>query len=250
MTDLALPAQLLEMPRSKVEEMLCRANPGVWAELRRGFVNEPFHWEWYYLMLSEQRLCVSAPREHAKSEVFTINGTAWDSIYRPGFQTYVFNNTKELAKKLLERIVRAVASVRPELYDKAIIDTDNQVVFANYAQVTVAGTGSAVRSEHPDRIVGDDVLNDGNTLTSYQRRKTHDWWFGTVSNMAHPGTIRDLPNGKRVAYPPTRIHLVGTPFHKKDLICGMKANPIYRYRRYSGEFLDGELIDGYAVEIG
>jgi hypothetical protein len=44
------------------------------------------------------------------------------------------------------------------------------------------------------------------------------------------------------------VHLVGTPFHSSDLLMGMRANPIYEYRRYSAEFdVTGD--DTWAVEV-
>jgi hypothetical protein len=64
---LSLPAGLADVPIEDLEDMLCRANPGVWAERKLGFTNAPFHWEWYQLMTEESRLCVIAPREHAKA---------------------------------------------------------------------------------------------------------------------------------------------------------------------------------------
>jgi hypothetical protein len=49
--------------------------------------------------------------------------------------------------------------------------------------------------------------------------------------------------------PPTRIMLVGTPFHERDLLMSMRGNPLYRFRRYAAEFDLALCVDGsLAVE--
>lgn len=74
----------------------------------------------------------------------------------------------------------------------------------------------------------------------------------SVSGMAHPGTTRTSEvagAAQRTTTPPTRIHLVGTPFHRSDLIMSMRGNPLYTYRRYAAEFGEGDLVPGsMAVE--
>src|SRR5699024_1388415 len=101
---------------------------------------------------------------------------------------------------------------------------------------------------HPDIIIGDDVLEEAYCLTSYQRQKTRDWWFGTVSNMAHPGTIRHH-RGLRIGVGATRVFIVGTPFHSQDLLMSMRDNSMYHFRRYAGEYDPASIVDGYAVEV-
>lgn len=252
---LELPDSVRGVSPAALDQMLCHANPAAWAERRRGFENAPFHEEWYDLMVTESRVCCVAPREHAKTEVWTINGTAWASIEYPGTWTYVFSNTKDQAEGFLERIVAAVEQVSPELLVRAPVRTRSQMVFSNGSRVTVAGAGKAVRSAHPDLIIGDDVLKEETTRSDYQRRKMANWWFGTVSNMAHPGTVRTLRGGRQVVMPPTKVFLVGTPFHGSDLLLGMAKNKMYRYRRYAAEFhpSDRVTVNGkltWAIEAG
>jgi hypothetical protein len=234
-----------------VKELACKAHLGVWAELKRGFENAPHHWEWSECAMTRQRLCTVAPREHAKSEVFTVNQVAWRSIYLPGFWSYVFCQTGEQAAKIKERIDQAVAQAAPWMIDGHVEMNTTHSVYANYATVDVAGAGKAVRGMHPDLVVGDDVLEEGNCLTSLQRKRMERWWFGTIGGMAHPGTQRTLgKTGIIVTMPPTRVHLVGTPFHQQDLLMGMRGNPMYEFRRYAAEFDPADLVDGtMAVEV-
>lgn len=249
----ALPPHLLGATRGQVLDVLCRTSPAVWAEVKRGFTNAPVHREWYGLMRQHARLAVVAPRDHAKTEVFTVNGTAWRSIYQPGCWSYVFASTKDQAEGIKERIDSAIAEVEPVLMERASVKSKRESVYANGSRVTVAGAGKAVRSAHPDVVIGDDVLEEQLCLSSHQRRKTHRWWFGTVSNMAHPGVVRAITAGGITIHrrmPATRIILVGTPFHERDLLLSMRSNPIYKFRRYAAEYDPADLVDGLAVEVG
>lgn len=238
-----------EIPWAEVVARACKADPSIWAHERRGFTNAPIHEEWYRLILKEQRCAVIAPREHAKTEVFTVNQTSWRSIFQPGIWTYVFANTADQAKKLKVRVDESVHEAEPWLVDGALTQNDTETMYANGSRITVAGAGKSVRGAHPDVIIGDDVLEEESCLTSYQREKTRRWWFGTVSNMAHGGTQR-VHRGIRRQFPPTKIFLVGTPFHSGDLLMQMKTNPVYRYYRYAAEFRPEELVPGtLAVEV-
>jgi hypothetical protein len=234
------------------DALWCAASPALWAERRLGYLNALFHMEWYKLARSQQRLCVVAPREHAKSQVFTVNLTAWTSIYCPGFWTYIFGATDDLAAGLKARIDAAVEESDPELILKPISKSVHESVYANGSRVAVAGAGKAVRGAHPDRVIGDDVLTETGCLTEHQRRKTSSWWLGTVAGMAHPGTVRVVRGFGRRHFPSTQIILVGTPFHRQDLLMGMRTNPLYAFYRYAAEFDPAALPkpgESLAVEI-
>ena len=226
----------------------CRRSLGVWAEQKRKLVNSDLHWEWCELAETEQRLCVVAPREHAKSEVFTVNQASWRSIYSPGHWSYLFANSGDQSQALLERVTAAVEQADPQLVRHARRRNTGEITFANYSKVTVAGSGKSVRGAHPDLICGDDVLEEGNAQTAHQRRAMERWWLGTIAGMSHPGTWRAVGT-ERVWMPPTRVFLVGTPFHQQDLLMSMRANPLYRFRRYAAEFDDRDVVDGLAVEV-
>lgn len=246
----ALPEAFLALSDDEKIELLCKADPGVWAQYKRGFVNAAIHWEWYRYARTAKRLAIVAPREHAKTECFTVNTTAWRSIYSPGTWTYVFAQTLEQAQEMKGRIDQAILEARPDLVVSARIMSKNESVYANRSRITVAGAGKAVRGAHPDVIIGDDVLEEKKTLTRLQRDRTSRWWFGTVANMAHPGKVRTLNGGARVQFPATRIILVGTPFHPDDLLMGMKKNALYQFRRYAAEFRPEDLVEGLAVDVG
>jgi hypothetical protein len=233
-------------------EAACRADLGVWTELKLELMNAPFQWEWCDLAMTKYRLGVVAPREHAKSQVFAVNQSCWRCRYTPGFWAFIFTATADLAKRLKDRIDQAMWQAHPWMMEGARALDMQRTTFANWSRVDVRGVGVGVRGIHPDLIVGDDVLDDDNTLSSAQRKRMERWWFGTVGGMSHPGLERTIGVGSRqqqVRLPPTRVHLVGTPFHQSDLLMGLRDNPIYEWRRYSAEFDDSDLVPGtWAVE--
>ena len=237
-------------------EWACSQHPGVFSERKLGYVNQLHHWEWYELVHAP-RLAIVAPREHAKSEVFSVVTTAHHAIYRPGCWQIVFSNTQDQGKIILERILSAVSVAAPLLLDGPPRMTTTDAVLGNWSRITVAGVGKSFRGVHPDRIVGDDIMKEENTHTNHARQKLEAWWFGTVGPMAHPGVERAMrwgrlaPQGRVpvVKHPPTTITLVGTPFHQLDLLMQMRNNPIYAFRRYVSQFKPEELVPGtLAVE--
>ena len=235
-----------------VAEVWASTSPAIWAEQKLGLTNAGFHLEWYRLARDHQRLCLVAPRAHAKSSVMTINATAWTSIYWPGLWSYVFAATDELAGDLKARVDTAVEEACPDLVHNAISKSVHESVYANGSRVTAAGAGTAVQGKHPDRIIGDDVLTEAGCLTAYQRTKTSSWWFGTVGGMAHPGTTRLVPGRGRMSFPATQVILVGTPFHSQDLLMSMRTNAVWHFRRYAAEFDPSQLPragESFAVEI-
>jgi hypothetical protein len=206
----------------------------VWSEERLGFMNPAFVVEWYELAAVSPRLCILAPRDHAKSQCLAINQVAWRSVTQPGHFSFVFSATQDQAGSVLTRICEAVEQADPGLRQR--VANKLEASWSNGSRVKVAGAGKSVRGDHPDLIVGDDVLTEEATQTNHTRRKVESWWLGTVAGMAHPSTA---------------IHLVGTPFHARDLLMGLKTSPIYTWRRYQAEFEPHELVPGtYAVEVG
>jgi hypothetical protein len=244
-----LPGTLATLTREQATEMACRAHLGVWTEQKRGLAMTPLHWEWTELAMTQRRCCVIAPREHAKTETFTVNATAWRSIYTPGLWSYIFSQTDEQSKDLIEKIVDAVEQTAPWMLHRVRRRSALRVTFANGARVSGAGAGKSVRGGHPDIIVGDDVLEEKLCLTELMRKRTSRWWLGTIGGMAHPPTdrwVRPFPGEpwRKVIIPATRIFLVGTPFHEQDLLNAMFSNTMYTTRRYSAEFRRQDLIPG------
>jgi len=245
---------LLDLTEDQAIEAACWAHLGVWSARKLGLDMAPLHWEWCDLAMDWTRGCVVAPREHGKSQTFAVNATVWESLISPGLWTYIFSATLDQAKALLGQIKATMEVVNPVMMAGAFVDNFTEVEFANGSRVTVAGAGKSVRGAHPDRIVGDDVLEEESTMTELGRKRMQRWFFGTVGGMAHPGTTRKVrarwwDDRVVLRMPPTRIHLIGTPFHERDLLMSMRTHPLYRYRRYAAEFDPANCVPGsLAVE--
>lgn len=206
-------------------EFVCKYDLGSWSFLKRGYDNPPHILEWYgfinkVLFGEIKRLCIIAPRDHAKSEVFAVNTVAWCSHYGKDFGinwVYIFCDTQPQANDILDRIAVAIAQCYPDLanYPKRWERRDK--IFSNGFRVTVRGAEASVRGAHPDLIIGDDVLSDSNSSSNTTREKIKSWWRGTVTNMAKPTT---------------RIILEGTVQHQLDLLISLRENPTYIWKRY------------------
>jgi hypothetical protein len=189
-------------------------------------------------------LCIIAPRDSAKSECLTINNVAWASTTRPGFESIVFASTDTLAVRLKDRIDKALEIAAPHLIDGCPTRNEHETVLTNGAKITAAGAGKAVRGAHPDLIVGDDVLEEEDCRTSAGRQKTESWWSGTVEGMKHSGQTPRRVGRQTFTYPPTRVVLVGTPFHADDLLMSKRHNQMYGWFRYASEFDADDLVPG------
>ena len=208
-------------------EFLCRHDINIWSELYRGFKNPPHIRVWHKLINGvifggTKRLCILAPRDHAKSEVFAVSTTAYLAKYGgvAWRWVYIFCNTQAQANEIIYRVHDAIAKCYPELIQGIVRDEVREKIYSNGFRLTGKGTGASVRGAHPDLIIGDDILDDDNSATNMSREKVKRWWFGTVTNMAKPTSA---------------IIIEGTPQHELDLLMSLKDNPSYIWKRYPAE---------------
>lgn len=74
----------------------------------------------------------------------------------------------------------------------------------------------------PDLIIADDLLDEENTATPQQRKKISDLFFGSLLNSLAPQS--EAPWAKCV--------LLGTPFHREDLLAEAKKDPQWVSRSF------------------
>ena len=208
-------------------EFLCRNDINIWSELYRGFNNPPHIRVWHKLINGvifggSKRLCILAPRDHAKSEVFAVNTTAYLAKYGKNKWkwVYIFCNTQAQANEIIYRVHDTIGKCYPEMLSGIIRDEAREKIYSNGFRITGKGTGASVRGAHPDLIIGDDILDDDNSSTNMAREKVKRWWYGTVTNMAKPTSA---------------IIIEGTPQHELDLLMSLKDNPSYIWKRYPAE---------------
>ena len=215
-----LAKRLSGIPPEELKEMASRTSLAAWQTHKRNLKNSWHHVQWCEMAVDEtiRRLCVVAPRDHCKSEIFAVNLTAWKTLYSVGHWTYLFSRTGSLADELLERVVMAMEDAEPrELLNPRRWNQKDKMLRSG-SRVSTAGVGGAVRGGHPHLIVLDDILDDKNSQTDYQRKKLQRWFTETITPMATPDT---------------RIIVVGTPQHQLDLLMSfLKHNPEYVWIEY------------------
>jgi len=201
-----------------------------WSGSIRGFYNPPHIQEWCGLIdrvlhRGINRLCVIAPRDHAKSEVFVIDTVTYLAEYglslrRPINWVYIFSDTQEQVNEIIDRCGQAILECYPALMKNMIKNDVKEKKLRNGFRFMGRGAGASVRGAHPDLILGDDVLNDRNSETNLGRNKIKKWWFQTVTNMCKPTSA---------------IILEGTVQHELDLLMSTIKNKAYKTFVYPAE---------------
>lgn len=207
-----------------------------------------FHWEIAELAERHDRLAIAAPRGHAKS--------TWLALAYPLYRAACFGErfilivsdtgpqaeqrTSDLYSELLEntRLVSDYPHLAlPERSDyatKRVKKSTKEFITIGGIRFASAGAGQSLRGmrerEHrPTLVIVDDLENDDNVLTEYQREKLWDWFTKALMNL--PG-----PTG-------SRIIVIGTILHQESLLARLikpeKAD-VWQQRLYRAIKEDGE----------
>ena len=149
------------------------------------------------------RVCVIAPRDHSKSttlRVEALHSLLFKKWRNKPFTTWLFSASKDLAANRLEEI-REDMKRHPDL--SRLIDESRggkwELRLTNGAWIKATSVGSAIRGEHPSRIILDDVLDDMGDMSDNNVRH---WFRKKLTPMLSPGTS---------------IICVGTPLSMTDL---------------------------------
>lgn len=191
----------------------------------RPLLFEAHHRRWAALILDAPRVVLMAPRDHGKS-IFILLYLAW-RCWRHGrdpatgrrlagptgsFTAVLFSATWA-QPNVLASLFRDLLSANEDLFGMPAIGSQStsrrrrmawsrtQVRLANGAELHVRAFQTSVRGLHPDLLLLDDVLSDANSITSDQRRRTWNYFVGTILSMN-----------------PDQLILVGTAFHRDDLL--------------------------------
>ena len=149
------------------------------------------------------RVCIIAPRDHSKSttlRVEALHSLLFKRWRNKPFTTWLFSASKDLAANRLEEI-RDDIKRHPDL--SRLLDESRggkyELRLNNGAWIKATSVGSAIRGEHPARIVLDDVLDDMGDMSD---RNVRHWFRKKLTPMLSPGTS---------------IICVGTPLSMNDL---------------------------------
>lgn len=187
----------------------------------------PHQEEWLDLFRRRRRLVVLAPRDHGKSVcvaayllwcVWRHNRHADTGRLLAGrpegsFEAVLWSATLDQAIHLYEKVRELMLAnewlfldVLPDVGRASRVSVRDawsrkRTRLRNGFEFSVRAFRTSTRGLHPDLIILDDVLNDENSLSSYQRDRTWRYLAGTI-----------LPMN------PKKLIIVGTAFHHDDLL--------------------------------
>lgn len=191
---------------------------------------EDHHEEWGTLAQIEMFLVAMAPRDHGKTWTFVIahclwriwrhnrdplTGQIYEDLHEGADETVVFSDTlpqAEITFEAMQGILLANLHLFADLIPtrrggRRDVWSKRRISLRNNARVIVRGYRTSTRGLHPTRIILDDVLNEKNTLTAYQRGKVWQYFVGTIMPMNA-----------------AQIVVVGTAFHFDDLLHRLKPS--------------------------
>ena len=177
----------------------------------------------------KSKLLVLAPRDHGKTEAaisFVTRALCLDRNIR----ILWISESQNQAEKRMRRVVKLLQSSKiqedwttaPQEGAGPFGDStgwrSNMIYLLRSknsvdASLECIGAGGAVTGGHFDLILADDIQDDKNTYTQGVRRKTREWWAGTVGPMLSRG-------GASIT--------IGTRKHDDDLFGHMLEDPTVR----------------------
>lgn len=194
--------------------------------------NGDHHNEWHEFFDQNKRAVLFAPVEHAKTTHIGVGRILFALGKNPEARLALISNTGPMAEKILAAVkqniesnpkVRAVFPNLKPSQDKAHSWSQSQITvqrstIAKDPSVQALGVGGAINGSRLDGIVLDDVLDFENTRTDEQMQKMLSWYETTVMTRATDGAF---------------IHVIGTPWHPRDLLHELERRSVFACKRYS-----------------
>jgi predicted phage terminase large subunit-like protein len=152
-----------------------------------------FHREIYQLLLTEKRLAIAAPREHAKSTVVGLIFTLYCICYKLRKFIVLIQDTQEQTKLQL-------GGIKEELEHNEFLKDDfgslagedkwgeTDIVTSTGIRLAARGAGQSLRGlrtrqYRPDLVICDDLENDENVESADGRNKLERWFKAAVLNL-------------------------------------------------------------------
>lgn len=203
--------------------LLCEDDYNLFAERYLNYTVKPHHVEWSELFQNNKYCVVLAPREHGKS-AWLVGYILWNAYYRKKSNILIISSTIGQGKIILggEFSIKEqlesnpkLASIYPTDYNRKWSET--QIKLLNGVRVEVAGSDQGIRGRHPDLIILDDILSEENSGTRQAREKLVKHYSRVIVPMAKKNT---------------QIILIGTAFHRNDLLFTLGGSSKYAFKRY------------------
>lgn len=170
------------------------------------------------------RLNVLAPRGSAKSTLATLAFPLWLALHGREPYIWIVSETRRQALAHLEHIKHELATnpLLAEHYPQAAgrgpVWRSSFIVLPNGVAIEALGVLQALRGKRrlahrPSLVICDDIQNDRHVLSAESRRRTSDWFFGTL-----------LPAGT----PQTNVIHLATALHPQALALELVGKPGWR----------------------
>jgi len=222
------------------------------------------HKEWYEALTTYDKIAIAAPREHAKSTIFSLIYPLWCLLTGRASYIVIISDTITQAKEFVGAIAEELETnekIKEDFGDIAGYIpqgardkekwTTEQINTTTGVRVQAAGIKSKLRgmkkgAQRPDLIILDDVENDENVVSSDQREKVSNVFTKSILNL-----------GKTA-----KVFVIGTILHHDSLLLNLIEYPkfgwytkIYRAIKEDGSALAPELwtledLEAKRLEIG
>jgi len=163
-----------------------------------------------------------APRDHGKTEVFTITYPLYRILKDPNIRILILSKTSTQARKCLRIIKQELETnerIRGDFGDLRGFPWGQEAIYCKRTRdskdptVEVVGALGAITGGHFDLIIADDILDDENTKTAQRREDMLNWFLGTILQLAEPES---------------QVIVVGTRKHFDDLYSHLLENPLWK----------------------
>ncbi len=171
-----------------------------------------FHGDMIQKALQEDRLLFLAPRDHAKSTLFSVIYPLWRIVKNRDIRISIISDTQTQAYKFVkavrfqlqnnDKLIEDFGNFVGENWQKSQFTVQREV---HHKDPTVAGHGlnSSNLGDRADLIICDDPINSDVCLTAARRKKAKRWYFEVLTNFL------EEDGGQ--------IITIGTRQHEKDL---------------------------------
>lgn len=192
----------------------------VLAELVLGYQVRPHHLKILRHAYKNRHGMTLVFRGAGKSTMATITWCIFLIILCPNIRILIASKTKENAEGFLKEIksqfetnerLREIFGdfVGSREWSDSQIEVKGRTIPAKEPTINTVGVGGAVASKHYDVVIADDLVDEENSRTKFQRDKMVDWYYKVLTpTLLAPDA--DIPFSGS-------LNIIGTRYHYADL---------------------------------
>jgi len=210
---------------------LCATNFLVFQKVELGLELGDHHRIWSEHLATGDDVAEMAPRLHGKSTSLARAYPLWKAKYDPWFKEILLlgadqgssvENLDKIKEMLEERshLQHLIPTSQRDFYSRSEIKLKNGVIIRSRS------IGAKLRGIHPQLIVLDDVVHEGNSLNPQSREYLLNYFNRVIVQLKDKGLKGTIHENRRA-----QLVVVGTPQHWEDLLHWLLENSEYRGER-------------------